>query len=589
MYGVSNDYITAMHQRVQRHKIKGTIGNVAFNDENILEGSLTIVNQCSGNEEVGIGQVFVGELTATFLNVNIERGYWQDKEITVIFSQNTEGTTWEDIPVGVYTVAQADWSASGVIVKAYDHMQKFDDDCGIRFTATTPYDMLTYACTECGVEFGMTQAQVEALTNGNTIYDQYPESDIETWRDLISWLAQTLVCNATMSRTGALLLKPYTDTAVDTIDAYHRHDGCTFSDFATRYTGISVVNMSDNTTSYYSQEVDDGLTYNLGSNPFLQNRETERRALLDALAIINYVPFTSTMIGNPAYDLGDVLTFTGGSAGTESMCCITKYVYKHHGGYYVTGVGKNPKTANGKSKTDKNIAGIISRGGNGDVLQDVVTNGRYIGVPDGYERRIMRAMLVTKDNAKIKADIEILLEITAPDEAILEVTYYVDGIALTRQPVETYTAGKHVLALMVFMPFALGGNHTFDIYFTINGGSVDVQKFDAMIIFTGSGLVADTGFNGELILEDFQLEPTNIVEMVMQNDASDSVTVAVQAPLAIGGTDVAPRFTIPEIEDARDANGDIIWGEVVGNMTWQRVNTNTWGALNDNYLWGGTL
>jgi hypothetical protein len=65
-------------------------------------------------------------------------------------------------------------------------------------------------------------------------------------------------------------LPGFNQTVVDTIDDAHRFTGGSFSDYVTRYTGLSVVNMEDSTTSYYAEDEDDGLTMNLGSNPFLQ-------------------------------------------------------------------------------------------------------------------------------------------------------------------------------------------------------------------------------------------------------------------------------------------------------------------------------
>ena len=41
--------------------------------------------------------------------------------------------------------------------------------------------------------------------------------------------------------------------------------------------------------------------------------------ILDDLSVVNYVPFDSSTIGNPALDLGDVLTFSGGQADGEQM------------------------------------------------------------------------------------------------------------------------------------------------------------------------------------------------------------------------------------------------------------------------------
>ena len=67
MYAVSQRYIDAMRKPVQRHRIKGTIGNVPFTQEHILSGSFTISGQCSDNSMVQIGQVYTTELKITLL------------------------------------------------------------------------------------------------------------------------------------------------------------------------------------------------------------------------------------------------------------------------------------------------------------------------------------------------------------------------------------------------------------------------------------------------------------------------------------------------------------------------------------------
>ncbi|MBR4196762.1 MAG: hypothetical protein IKQ95_08650 [Synergistaceae bacterium] len=124
----------------------------------------------------------------------------------------------------------------------------------------------------------------------------YAENDIKTYRDALSWIAQTCCCFVTASRSGGILFRQYGGQPADVIDDAHRFTGCTFSDFSTRYTGISVVNIRKQTTSYYAVSPDDGLTYNLGSNPYLQNAvshslSTMRKAVLKKLAEIDYVPF----------------------------------------------------------------------------------------------------------------------------------------------------------------------------------------------------------------------------------------------------------------------------------------------------------
>lgn len=51
---------------------------------------------------------------------------WQALEITPLLGLKLADGTFEDVPLGVFTVAEAEWTVSGTVVKAYDHMAKFD-------------------------------------------------------------------------------------------------------------------------------------------------------------------------------------------------------------------------------------------------------------------------------------------------------------------------------------------------------------------------------------------------------------------------------------------------------------------------------
>ena len=53
--------------------------------------------------------------------------------------------------------------------------------------------------------------------------------------------------------------------------------------------------------------------------------------ILNNLSMVNYVPFDSSTIGNPALDLGDVLTFSGGQVDGAQMTCITPFRYTSEG------------------------------------------------------------------------------------------------------------------------------------------------------------------------------------------------------------------------------------------------------------------
>ena len=540
MYGVSEDFLNAMIRPVQQHKIYGQIGAIDYTDANILEGSMQILQQCSGNSEVQIGQVNISELTATFVGIDdISRGEWQGKEITVFFALLTdaEHDTWESVPVGLFTIQEAEWSVSGITVKAYDNMAKLDKRCGQRFVSARPYTMLDYACNQCGLTLGNTQGEIEAMPNGQDVMTEYEENDVETWRDLVSWLAQTLCGFAYAGRDGKIYIKQYTSNTTLSFNYSQWFQGASFSDFTTKYTGISVVNIKYGTTNYYGLPVDDGLTYNLGQNPFLQNyaNGTERRVrILQGLTAINYTPFKLDMIGSIAFDLGDVLHFSGGSADLGVDCCITKILYKHKRGVSLQGVGKNPATASAKSKTDKNISGLLDRVTNTEFRFDVIRpNAEEIEIKNNHEKRLNGSHNInfsTGGNAQIHINVEAHVQVKQASSSVpvsASVRYVVDGNTdNTWHPIESWEDGRtneftdHILTLNYHID-ATQGTHTLNIYILASGGTIKIKPL-ALITFMGTNIMVQDGFNGFIDVEDtlgmIEIEETSVDIRSMEDD-----------------------------------------------------------------------
>ena len=368
MYEVSEAYMQAISSVSFREDLKGSIGRTAFGDENIIKGSFALSNQCCGSSSIEIGQVYVGELDCTFTGLTIQRKAYKGLQIVPqhgvwIASEND----FEYVPLGVYTIDKAEWSEAGIVVTAYDNMIKFDKTFSITSTNGFIYDFLNYSCTRCGVELAMTRAEIEDLPNGRENFDLYEEiNDIKTFRDFLSWIAQTTATNALIDREGKLYLRPYDVNPVDTIGVTRRLRSGSVSDFETYYTGLSVVNIEQKTTSYYSVLPDNGLTYNLGQNPLLQygldeTKTRQRRAILESLATGVYTPCKFSLMQAPIYDLMDCISLIDGLVGdgvTENTC-VVKYDWKYGGVYSFQCVGQDPSLASVQSKIDKNISGLI--------------------------------------------------------------------------------------------------------------------------------------------------------------------------------------------------------------------------------------
>ena len=530
MYQVSDAYKAAMVAPVQQGRLRGTVqcGLRFYNytEANISKGSFTLTNQCSGNDNVEIGTVYTAELTCTLINLAIDRGGLKNAIITPRHELHTsEG--WEPVPLGIFNIKEAYWTTKGIELKAYDNMVKFDKKCTLTSSQGQIYDYLMLACTACKVELALSRADIMALPNGAADLAIYAENDIETWRDLISWCAQTTGTFATIDREGKLTLRAYGTEAVDVIGAERRITGAKFSDFETRYTGLSCVNIAAQTTSYYGLEIDDGLTYNLGSNPLLQYglEETlanQRIAILNAIAVIDYVPMEVSMIGTPAYDLGDVVVFSDGIADATKMSCITKFDWKYGGEYQVTGVGQNTELASARSKTDKDITGLMNQ-----TQQDVMKYydflnavGYHIG--DGETEEIIDIRYITAKNTHVDFHAEVKYELETTEtvvededgvenyienDGVVEVTYVLNGEEVnTYYPVEQELDGTHLLHLLFTWNSSANVIGNFTVKLKVTGGSVDIAPSSIRAYMAGQGLVGDGEWDGNInVSDDFEM------------------------------------------------------------------------------------
>lgn len=553
MYEVSAAYKKAMKEPVHRFLIGGSISNTPFSDRNVLKGSFSITNQCSDDSEMKIGQVYVGELNATFVNLNVERYSLQNKLIKPTFSRKT-ADGYETIPLGVFKVSEASWTSSGIVIKAYDNMAELDKGCDVNSANGTPYELALLACKSCKLELGTTKEEFKEFANGIENLSMVAENDIETWRDFISWVAQTCACFATADRFGKIVFRTYGDTVVDTIGSKHRFTGASFSDFETRYTGLSCVNIGDKTTSYYGMEVDDALTYNLGSNPFLQYgvddaKEEMRRAILHSLQNIRYVPFKASMIGDPVYDLGDVLSMSEGIADGSKLYCITKYTFNYNGEYEVQGVGKNPAIANAKSKTDKNIAGLMNQDDENLIHFTVFTNTGPVVVEDKSNQSVFSMRFIATKTTHVALDMEILLNVETTEEgeeyqwvehdAVAKVHYYIDGAEIDlRKPIETWQDGQHILTLRYDLQAVDAAIHTWDVWIEMQGGSATIDTYGIHAVAMGQGLAAESDWDGTITASD----EVDRYTFSLVRDFTDSASTTLNTPARAVPGDILARF-----------------------------------------------
>lgn len=369
MYSVSDAFLRAVRSNTRKYFWTGTIvtkGGMTyeFGAKEIVKGSGYISRQCCGSTEIELGTVYAAEMGIALLS-DIDRYTLEDAQVTLVFHLVLADGSVEDVPMGVFEVSEANRLAKCLELKAYDFMLRFDKSFNGFETVGTAYDFIALCCKRCKVELANKRAEIDAMRNGGVTLSVYTENDIETCRDVLFYVVQVLGGFFIINREGKLELRKYGKDPVMKVEQRHRFSS-SFSDFITRYTAVSSTNKQTQIAEYYALDPDNGLTMNLGVNPFLQfglkeTREMLCRNILADLSVIRYVPFGSDTIGNPALDPGDVLTFTGGQADEGQITCITSIRQKIGGKQSLKCVGKNPRLAQAKSRNDKNISGLLNQ------------------------------------------------------------------------------------------------------------------------------------------------------------------------------------------------------------------------------------
>lgn len=384
MYPVSDAFLSAVQENTRRYYWTGRITTKAgtvyeFSEKDIVKGSGYISSQCCGSTEIELGTVYSSEMGIT-LFLSVDRYSLEGAMVELFYHLCLADGTYESIPMGIFEVSEANRTVKCLELKAYDYMLRFEKDFSGTSTAGTAYEIIMLCCGACNVEFAQTQEEIAAMPNGTEVLSVYSDNDIETYRDVLYYIGQVLGGFFVINREGKLELRKYGNEPVMEITQKQRFSS-SFSDFITRYTAISSTNLRTQTAEYYALETDDGLTMNLGSNPFLQfgleeTRKTLCENILADISVIAYVPFDSETIGNPALDLGDVIRFSGGHADGEQITCITSCQCKIGGKQSLKCVGKNPRLSQAKSKNDKNLVGLLNQIDEGKVGFFSFTNAK---------------------------------------------------------------------------------------------------------------------------------------------------------------------------------------------------------------------
>ena len=595
MYSVSERFKTEMKKSHRVEHVRGTIAGVSFNDDNII--SLNYSNRCSDTSDVIFGSAYIGQISAEFTGLGISWGGFRGQLVVLEYGLEFSDQTIEWIPIGTFTIQKAEWTDISISIVASDILADLDKVFTVDTTSGEVYDLIKLGCDMAGVDFERSQAEIEVLPNGDEIFGLYPQNDIKTIRDYISWLSQLIGGYVTASRSGDVTVRSFSESEqVDTLNAANRIIGSVFSDYITYYDGISYVDIQNKATRYKSAGSGYGEVINLGSNPFLQYGTTEilNRQTMKIAQVANnirYTPFSIAILNNPVYDLGDIVRCVGGVAGSQTLdCCVMGIDWSFKQTTQLQGFGADPALSSAKSKTDKALDGLLSQTSKDEITSYTFTNAGEIYLPEDEEVSILsiRFGTVSPKTIDFWAELDLDTEFgTNPDLISVKTLYYLDDELLTDYYPESSwnNEGMHLMHLMKFLETLEGGkSYKFEVRMIAENGAATIAAQNIHAKLSGQGLASE-GDSGYIEVSDnYSLDiigqnalsysdsmTTTIYEDEVDESLSENYGLDIIGSVTFGYTDsvninvITPIYTritdeedirITDEEDTRITDGD---------------------------------
>ena len=195
MYPVSEAYKAAIRARTRTDRVTGTLtltdGTVLpLTEAELMSGSLTLDNQCVTGEELTFGCAYLGQ-AALNLRTALSRHAFYGARLCLAYGLQLPDGQWEEVPLGSYTVAEAERRALYVSIKAYDNLLALQRRYDGTVLQGTAYELLGQIADACGLTLGQTAGEVAALNENAALVCQIgPADGLKSWRDCASAVAQ---------------------------------------------------------------------------------------------------------------------------------------------------------------------------------------------------------------------------------------------------------------------------------------------------------------------------------------------------------------------------------------------------------------
>ena len=475
MYPVSQAYKTAIRARTRTDSVTGVLtlkdGTVLpLQPQDLISGSLTLDNQCVTGEELAFGCAYMGQ-AALSLRTELDRYSFYGASLVLTYALQLPDGSWERVPLGCYTVAEAERRALYVSIKAYDNILALQTRFDGEALQGDAYTLLAALADRAGLTLGQTAQEIADLSPCAGLVHRLTGEEFSTLRDAAG----------------------RSDAAV--------------SDFRCHYTAVRLETGDKTFTAAVPGE---GLLMTISDMPLAEKGLDETRqqmadSLLATLQGLDYTPATVTMPGDPAFEPGDRITLPQADGAAPEML-VTHFVWRYRGRQTLKSVGRNPYLGGSTDgNTQKLLRKVQASAETKRLTYYSFTNTADLTVQGSEVRAIEIAFAATEATSAIFLA-QLLLDAAPDGDAPLTLTvrYYLnDALVENFMPQQRLLAGPHTMAL--FYPFPSVEADTvkrLSVRLCCAGGTVTIAKYGIKATVTGQGMVSELPWNGLITCEE---------------------------------------------------------------------------------------
>ena len=585
MVTISSEYLAAIRAMGRADRLMGTLTledgtQIPLSDANVEDGSVSISWECVSGEEIELGSATMAQLDMA-IRTELSRYVFYGAKILLSYGVLLPGGTWYDVPLGAFTVAEAERKSTLVEMTAYDNLLAMDKDYGGKALYGTPFEIFVAICEECGLELATTEEEFLAMPNGAEKIQVDETSGCKTWRDCAKVVAQMLGVFVVADRSGAVALRRYGKEKTVTIPRKNRFT-TKMADYICSYMGLRVVSSSGEYRAYDANQeegleltIQDAPAWDYGMEETLQARVD---ALLQEVIQISYTPGDVTMTGDPALECGDLVELQTEDGTVTTL--ITSMTWKYRGRMTIKSAGVNPYLKSQVTRKTVILRELQTQTTENRLIFYSFTNQNAVTAKSGGEEQLVAQVTfaTTKPTSAMfiaQLPVEVVCEDTVTSETTetqteypvtasgqnldangnavtlsvvvtdkdtlktvthgyvdLQVEYYIDGTLVDYQLIQRCHAGSHILGL--FYTFdSLDGNTNFQwqVKIRVVGGSgtVTVPKRAFRATVTGQGMAGTDQWDGTLSFDE-SVAPISLRSGLTLVDIAEEVSTMTQVP-----------------------------------------------------------